>query len=168
MRCYTAKPWWRIPGDLPSRFNRFGRLRACLLPSQLNRGVRCEACSRDRIAWYRARLEIACPCDTRVQISLSAPNNHRLLARFANQRLSKPALSLLHNKAEGSLNQTRTGHYSAIQPLSSSVQIDLEAPPEEIGPLQLIAKASCAALELAIAGMNEAAIELLASLAEIW
>jgi hypothetical protein len=32
----------------------------------------------------------------------------------------------------------------------------------------LIAKASSAALELAKAGMNEAAIELLESLAEIW
>jgi len=66
------------------------------------------------------------------------------------------------------LNQARTGHYSAIQPFSSSVQIDLKAPPEEISPLQLIAKASSAALELAKAGMNEAAIELLESLAETW
>jgi len=92
---------------------------------------------------------LANPTEHGVQISLSAPSS-------------------LHNKAEGSLNQTRTGHYSALQPLSSSVQIDLEAPPEEISPLQLIAKASSAALELAIAGMNETAIELLASLAETW
>ena len=83
-------------------------------------------------------------------------------------QISLSALQSPTNKAEGSLNQTRTGHYSAIQPFSSSVQIDLEAPPEEISPLQLIAKASSAALELAKAGMNEAAIELLASLAEIW
>ncbi|RZD46834.1 MAG: hypothetical protein CXT68_05725 [Methanobacteriota archaeon] len=72
------------------------------------------------------------------------------------------------NKAEGSLNQTRTGHYSAIQPFSSSVQIDLEAPPEEIGPLQLMAKASRAALELTETGDMEPALKVLTQLAKRW
>ena len=115
-----------------------------------------------------ALRELANPTEHGVQISLSAPNNRRLLARFANQRLSKPALSLLHNKAEGSLNQTRTGHYSAIQPFSSSVQIDLKVPNNDPNPLQLIGKAAKVAIELAKGGMNEAATELLASLAEKW
>jgi hypothetical protein len=93
--------------------------------------------------------ELANPTEHGVQISLSA--------------LQSPT-----NKAEGSLNQTRTGHYSALQPLSSSVQIDLEAPPEEIGPLQLIAKASSAALELAETGDMEPALKVLTQLAKIW
>ncbi len=37
MRCYTAKPWWRICGDLPSRYNRFGVEISFLQPFRLNR-----------------------------------------------------------------------------------------------------------------------------------
>ena len=58
--------------------------------------------------------------------------NRRLLARFANQRLSKPA------------------------------------PNHEISPLQLIAKASSAALELAEAGDVEPALKVLNQLAQMW
>ena len=111
------------------------------------------------------------------QVDGSLPRSHSLVSRVTgnhvgpsrgSSNLPLGAFQSSINKAEGSLNQTRTGHYSALQPFSSSVQIDLEAPPEEISPLQLIAKASSAALELAKAGMNEAAIELLESLAETW
>ena len=59
-----------------------------------------------------------------------------------------------------------------FQEAAPGVQISLSAPftaeRSSLSPLQLIAKASCAALELAIAGMNETAIELLESLAETW
>jgi len=71
-----------------------------------------------------------------VQIPLSAPNNRRLLARFANQRLSKPA------------------SYTAER--------------SSLSPLQLIAKASSAALELAEAGDLEPALKILAQLSSSW
>ena len=62
-----------------------------LMTSAHQRAINC----RDRIAWYRGGFEIHCPLDARVQISLSAPNEHRSLARFRTQSIhsacSKPA-----------------------------------------------------------------------------
>ena len=87
-------------------------------------------------------------------------------------QISLSALQSPTNKAEGSLNQTRTGHYSALQPLSSLVQISLSAPftaeRSSLSPLQLIAKASSAALELAETGDMEPALKVLTQLAKIW
>ena len=76
------------------------------------------------------------PTEHGVQISLSAPNNRRLLARFANQRLSKPA--------------------------------PFTAERSSLSPLQLIAKASSAALELTETGDLEPALKVLSQLAKIW
>ena len=83
-----------------------------------------------------ALREFANSTEHGVQISLSAPNNRRLLARFANQRLSKPA------------------SYTAER--------------SSLSPLQLIAKASSAALELTETGDLEPALKVLSQLAKIW
>ena len=48
------------------------------------------------------------------------------------------------------------------------VRISLSAPNHEISPLQLIAKASRAALELAEAGDVEPALKVLNQLAQMW
>jgi hypothetical protein len=103
--------------------------------------------------------------DTLAVRRLANPTEHGV-------QISLSALQSPTNKAEGSLNQTRTGHYSAIQPFSSLVQIDLEAPftaeRSSLSPLQLIAKASSAALELAETGDMEPVLKVLTQLAKIW
>ena len=77
--------------------------------------------------------------EARVQISLSAP-------------------TLLSEKAKLARFRTQSIHSACSKPALN----------DEIGPLQLIATASRAALELAEAGDLEPALKILNQLAQIW